>query len=102
MSKPRMKRTFKSAALVIAGNFLIAGAGFASSIQKLSESVGGVNKLVQGELGAAVVILGTLAGAVKAFNSGNLWLAAGIVGIGVLLGWHFEYMHTLFPTTRMN
>lgn len=63
------------------------------SIKGGSETAHG---LIMGPLGGSIVTGGTVFGIFTAIRAGNLLLAAGILLVGVLLGWQMESINGLF------
>lgn len=65
----------------------------------LSKATEGANKLhsmIAGPLGKAVLVGGTLIGAWKAFQTGNILLVAVILLIGMGLSWQIEAVSKVF------
>lgn len=90
------KRSVGAVVIGIAAPLLIASFAYGSSIENLGKAVGGLSELIRGNLGIAMVWGGTIGGIGLAFFKGNVWLAVGILAIGMMLGFHLDNMMALF------
>lgn len=97
MTEKNMKR-LQSTLLLAAGMSLmfIHEAHCSKALESLTQGTTSINKLVAGPLGSLALISASLAGGYQQMISGNPYRAAGIVLVGIMMGWHIDSVLKMF------
>jgi hypothetical protein len=75
---------------------MVATDADATALARLTENGNSFKTMVTGSVGQAALLVGSIAGAFKAFMAGNIWLAVGVFMVGLLFSWHIENISSIF------
>lgn len=97
MSEKNMKRLRNTLLLAVGMSLMfIHEAQCSKALDTFTNGTTAISKLVAGPLGSLALISASLVGGYQQLMSGNTYRAAGIVLVGIMMGWHFDSILKMF------